>query len=107
MPARILSCSMLDPILIWVRIKIKALRKIIREVVSLTTVDRLESLQDELDNALVNGSITKLDYDQQWTEILSAFGWDEQKYAEEIDRRWDYVDKSTDVYMSPRNYGSN
>ncbi len=55
------------------------------------SLSKLLSLQNDLDNDLVNGDIDLETYNAEWQDILHSFGWTEEEYASEIDRRWDYL----------------
>lgn len=55
------------------------------------SLSKLLSLQNDLDNDLVNGVIDLETYNEEWQDILHSFGWTEEEYEFEIDRRWDYL----------------
>ena len=53
----------------------------------------LLAVQDNLDERLLDGSIERLQYEREWSELLRAAGWTEDEYAAQIDLRWDYIDR--------------
>jgi len=55
------------------------------------TIETFETFQNELDNKLILGLISMHEYRIEWCSLLHVLGWSEQKYAEEIDRRWNYL----------------
>ena len=53
---------------------------------------QLFRLQSRLDEMFESGEIDYDEYIKQWDDVLRASGWSETEYADEIDRRWDYID---------------
>lgn len=71
---------------------IEGLRTELPEPHAVTTLDTLDSIHLELDDMLEKDLITRAEYDAEWADALQAIGWTDQKYSDEVDRRWDYVD---------------
>lgn len=96
------------------RIKLGSIRRLVREELmmharkpQLVTIDQLADIQNDLDDMLANGEMTLSDYEREWADTLQSLGWTPEMYEKEIDRRWDYVDRSRDVPVHGRNYGAN
>lgn len=74
---------------------------------TLMTLDKLETFQDELDELLTTGMITPEQYEREWNELLGSVGWSREKYEQEVDRRWDYIEKTNVFPPYGHGYGPN
>lgn len=94
------------------KIKLGTLKEIIAETLEIpaskvVSLDTLSSIQNDLDERLASGEMTREEYEQEWRDVLQSVGWTEDDYAEEVDRRWDYVDSTRDVPVYGKSYGPN
>lgn len=62
--------------------------------------------EEQLDLELVAGDITHAEYDDRWHELLAAMGWTEDEYHDEIDRRWDWLERDDMRWPGDRDYGA-
>jgi len=89
------------------KVTIKDLKSIIKEelldVPKKVSIDTLSSFQERLDDMLIAGELTSQEYEKQWRDVLQSVGWSESDYENEIDRRWDYVDRtqSSNPFYAP------
>jgi len=78
-------------------------RRILREELAMRPIshmmgfEQLSSMHDVLDNQLVNDEISLSEYEKEWNDLLRSVGWTPERYERELDRRWDYVDKTRDI----------
>lgn len=52
----------------------------------------LLDLGDDIDERLASDRIDAGEAALEWDELLSASGWTEREFEDQIDRRWDYID---------------
>ena len=76
--------------------------------VSKMPLSSLMRMQDKLDAMLDSGEVDITEYTRQWREVLSAAGWSDDEYSDEIDRRWSYIDRDFETPgLVSREFGAN
>jgi len=78
------------------------LRKLIREVISLTLnpqtalhkmpFELVLDMMDDLDIKLTKGIINIRTYEKEHNEILRASGYSQEEFEQKLDDRWDYIE---------------
>jgi hypothetical protein len=53
------------------------------------TFDQLTTLHDDLTDRLAKGEIDLPTYIDEWDNIVSFSGWDQEGFAAQVDLRWD------------------
>lgn len=64
--------------------------------------DQMAPLLTDLEQRLSSGDMSEMEFNAEYSDILHAAGWSPTEFENEIDRRWDFVDRLRNIPAKPR-----